>query len=59
MNKTRIKAKFEMIMKTCNITLYLYNFSLKYLPPYDVRILVEDKSDPMEGGGGHKIPPQV
>lgn len=28
-------------------------------PPNDVRILVEDKSDPMEGGGGHKIPPQV
>lgn len=41
------------------IAFYLYNFSLKYLPPNDVRILVEDKSDPMEGGGGHKIPPQV
>lgn len=59
MNKTRIKTEFEITMKTRIYSIISLQFRLKYLPPYDVRILVEDKSDPMKGGGGHKIPPQV
>lgn len=59
MNKTRIKTEFEITMTTSIYSIISLQFYLKYLPPYDVRILVEDKSDSMEGCGGHKIPPQV